>query len=170
MYEQLLGELVVKPLSNGHNICLNIFSTLLRHVERCWDRAVSNGLNILSTNELREVWDGEPDPARPRSPSCWANLVPRLFRTSLGTRLLRLRVFNKVERACQTASTFREQKKCWDDVETKFKRIQTLLNMSQHVSTMLRGGVKRPQHRLSTMLRECWDKCCDRLTGALDKL
>ena len=49
-----------------------------------------------------------------------------------------------VERACQTASTVREQKECWEDVETKFKRNQTLLNMSQQLSKQ--------------MLRECWDK------------
>ena len=55
-----------------------------------------------------------------------------------------------VERACQTASTFREQIKCWD-VATILNEINmSLLNMSQRLSTLLRGCVKRPQHRLST--------------------
>ena len=59
-----------------------------------------------------------------------------------------------VERACQTASTFREQKECWEDVETKFKRNHTLLNMSQQLSKQ--------------MLTECWDKFWDRVTRAYD--
>ena len=58
---------------------------------------------------------------------------------------------------CLNLSTFQEQKKCCDDVETKFKLIQTRLNMSQQLSTLLKGVVKRSQH-LSTnverMLRQ----------------
>ena len=38
----------------------------------------------------------------------------------------------------------------WDDVKTKFKCLNRL-NMSQHLSTLLRGVVKRPQHRLSNV-------------------
>ena len=47
-------------------------------------------------------------------------------------------------------STFQEQKKCCDDIETKFKWIQSRHNMLQHLTTLLRGVVKQSQHRLST--------------------
>ena len=51
-------------------------------------------------------------------------------------------------------STFQEQHKCRDDVETKFKWIETRLDMSQHLATLLRWA----RHRLSTnvegMLRQ----------------
>ena len=74
----------LKSLSNGLNICLNICWV---RVERCWDNAVSNGLTNLSKKCST-------------SDSAWG----------LGLRTM----LRGVERACQTASTFREQKYCWD--------------------------------------------------------
>ena len=82
----------------------------------------------------------------------WSSVV-----TMVTSSLLRMRLLNNVERAGQTTSTplqhsehSREQKKCWTDVEAKFKGFKLFQHWYNFASTRFKRA-ERGWQTLSTL-------------------
>ena len=93
--------------------------------------------------------------------SCWEMLRPcRVKRTRSTSEMREVWDWEQcVERASQTASTFREQRNVEKMLRQSLNEIK-LFSTCLNTSFLLKGGVKRPQLIGSQqMLKECWDYC-----------
>ena len=118
----------------------------------------SNALDILSTlillSHVKRCWD-----------HAVSNGFNNLLTYAQQVRYVRSETENNVERSWESVSngfnisrTKEMLRRCWDKV---FKT-----SMSQHLSTLSRGVVKWPQHRLSTNVEMNFRHILRRLTGA----